>query len=49
MNNISLKDFLEKMKELPDDIDFNFEGQGDGTVKVVFTEKKITITDKKFE
>ena len=33
MNNISLKDFLEKMKELPDDIDFNFEGQGDGTFR----------------
>ena len=43
MNKLSLKDFLEKMKELPNDIDFNFEGQGDGTVKAVFTEKKITL------
>ena len=44
MNNISLKDFLEKMKELPQGWDFSFEGQGDGTVKAVITEKKITIT-----
>jgi hypothetical protein len=43
MNTISLKDFLEKMKELPDDYDFFFEGQGDGTVRPIIEEKVVRI------
>jgi hypothetical protein len=50
INNISLKDFLERVKvDLSKDCDFYFEGRGDGTVGAIIQEKKITIINNKKE
>jgi hypothetical protein len=46
MNNISLGDFLESIKRIPDNYDFHFEGKGDGTVAAIIEEKIIRIEEK---